>query len=192
MTYRVIALDLDGTLLDRQKRILPESLAALADARAAGVKVVIATGRHHVAIKSFHHELGLDTAAICCNGTYLYDFKDKKVISSDPLDKAKAKKVVDLLEFYGIHGLLYVDDAMLYQQPNGPVQPSFRSTACATPPTKRTPCGNSPPRTTTSMRCTPLRSRPSKSLGWPVNGHGTTRLTSPRAATAKDVVCRSG
>jgi len=125
MTYRVIALDLDGTLLDRQKRILPESLAALADARAAGVKVVIATGRHHVAIKSFHHELGLDTAAICCNGTYLYDFKDKKVISSDPLDKAKAKKVVDLLEFYGIHGLLYVDDAMLYQQPNGHVERSI-------------------------------------------------------------------
>ena len=35
MTYRIIALDLDGTLLDRQKRILPESLSALADARAA-------------------------------------------------------------------------------------------------------------------------------------------------------------
>ncbi len=38
MTYRVIALDLDGTLLDRQKRILPESLAALAEARTQGIK----------------------------------------------------------------------------------------------------------------------------------------------------------
>lgn len=34
MTYRIIALDLDGTLLDHKKRILPESLSALAQARA--------------------------------------------------------------------------------------------------------------------------------------------------------------
>lgn len=125
MTYRVIALDLDGTLLDRQKRILPESLSALADARAAGIKVVIATGRHHVAIHPFYQALALDTPAICCNGTYLYDYQARKVITSDPMDKIKAKKVVDLLEYYGIHGLLYVDDAMLYQQPSGHVERSI-------------------------------------------------------------------
>ena len=38
MSYRVIALDLDGTLLDNQKRILPQSLEALAQARAAGIR----------------------------------------------------------------------------------------------------------------------------------------------------------
>lgn len=38
MSYRVIALDLDGTLLDNQKRILPQSLEALALARAAGIR----------------------------------------------------------------------------------------------------------------------------------------------------------
>ncbi len=43
MSYRVIALDLDGTLLDNQKRILPQSLEALAQARAAGVQVVVVT-----------------------------------------------------------------------------------------------------------------------------------------------------
>lgn len=125
MTYRVIALDLDGTLLDRQKRILPESLAALADARAAGVNVIIVTGRHHVAIRSFYKTLELDTPAICCNGTYLYDFQEQKVLAADPLDKIKAKKVVDLLEYYGIHGLLYVDDAMLYHETSGHVERSI-------------------------------------------------------------------
>lgn len=125
MTYRVIALDLDGTLLDRQKRILPESLAALAEARDAGIKVIIATGRHHVAIHPFYQGLELDTPAICCNGTYLYDFQAKKVITSDPLDKTKAKRVIDLLDDYGIHGLLYVDNAMLYQHSNGHVERSI-------------------------------------------------------------------
>jgi Cof subfamily protein (haloacid dehalogenase superfamily) len=125
MTYRVIALDLDGTLLDRQKRILPESLAVLAEARAQGVKVIVVTGRHHVAIHPFYQALQLDTPAICCNGTYLYDYHARKVITSDPLDKVKAKKVVDLLEHHGIHGLLYVDDAMLYQNLNGHVSRSI-------------------------------------------------------------------
>jgi HAD superfamily hydrolase (TIGR01484 family) len=71
MSYRVIALDLDGTLLTPRKTILPESLEALARAQQAGVKVLIVTGRHHCAIHPFYQALQLDTPAICCNGTYL-------------------------------------------------------------------------------------------------------------------------
>lgn len=71
MSYRVIALDLDGTLLTPGKTILPESIAALAKAKAAGIKILIVTGRHHCAIHPFYQALQLDTPAICCNGTYL-------------------------------------------------------------------------------------------------------------------------
>ncbi|MHA8410810.1 HAD hydrolase family protein, partial [Klebsiella pneumoniae] len=49
MTTRVIALDLDGTLLTSKKTILPASLEALARAREAGYQVIVVTGRHHVA-----------------------------------------------------------------------------------------------------------------------------------------------
>ncbi len=121
MSYRVIALDLDGTLLDNQKRILPQSLAALAEARAAGIKVVIVTGRHHVAIHPFYQALQIDTPAICCNGTYLYDFQQRKVLAADPLAKEQAQWVLRMLEQNDIHGLMYVDDAMLYQAPSGHV-----------------------------------------------------------------------
>jgi Cof subfamily protein (haloacid dehalogenase superfamily) len=125
MNYRVIALDLDGTLLNRQKQILPESLAAITEARAAGVKVIVVTGRHHVAIHPFYQALQLDTPVICCNGTYLYDYQAQKVLDADPLDANQAKKVVDLLEHYRIHGLLYVDNAMLYQDSCGHVERSI-------------------------------------------------------------------
>ncbi|MGP1954130.1 MAG: HAD-IIB family hydrolase, partial [Arsenophonus sp. NC-QC1-MAG3] len=79
MSYRVIALDLDGTLLNPQKQILPQSLIAINQARRKGIKVIIATGRHHVSIHPFYQALNLDTPAICCNGTYLYDYRAKKV-----------------------------------------------------------------------------------------------------------------
>jgi hydroxymethylpyrimidine pyrophosphatase-like HAD family hydrolase len=70
MTSRVLALDLDGTLLT-PKNAAPLSLEALARAKAAGYQLIIVTGRHHVAIHPFYQALALDTPAICCNGTYL-------------------------------------------------------------------------------------------------------------------------
>ncbi|NIY47328.1 pyridoxal phosphatase [Cedecea colo] len=121
MTYRVIALDLDGTLLTPQKTILPESLSALQRAREAGFKVVIVTGRHHVAIHPFYQALALDTPAICCNGTYLYDYLANKVLSADPLRPEQAMQLIDLLNVHDVHGLMYVDNAMLYQYPTGHV-----------------------------------------------------------------------
>ncbi|WP_202303845.1 pyridoxal phosphatase [Dryocola clanedunensis] len=122
MTYRVIALDLDGTLLTPQKTILPASLAALECARESGYKVVIVTGRHHVAIHPFYQALALDTPAICCNGTYLYDYHAKKVLSADPLRPEQAAQLIDLLDAHDVNGLMYVDNEMLYQRPTGHVQ----------------------------------------------------------------------
>ncbi|PWC11568.1 pyridoxal phosphatase [Brenneria corticis] len=121
MAYRVIALDLDGTLLDRQKRILPESLAALALARQQGIKVVIVTGRHHSAIHPFYQALQLDTPAICCNGTYVYDYLSGQASHTSPLSADQARSVLALLQKFAIHGLMYADDAMYYQHPTGHV-----------------------------------------------------------------------
>ncbi|WP_395755301.1 pyridoxal phosphatase [Edwardsiella ictaluri] len=121
MHYRLIALDLDGTLLNAHKQILPESLAALAEARAAGLEVMIVTGRHHVAIHPFYQALQLDTPAICCNGTYLYDYPARRVLAADPLRPEQARAVLARLEQQQIHGLMYVDNAMLYQRPTGHV-----------------------------------------------------------------------
>ena len=98
MNYQVIALDLDGTLLTHEKKILPESIKALTDARKAGAKVVIVTGRHFVAIHPFYQALELDTPAICCNGALLYDYLDEKVIASDPLRAEQASQLIDLLD----------------------------------------------------------------------------------------------
>lgn len=121
MRYRVIALDLDGTLLTPQKTILPESLEALKRAREAGYQVLIVTGRHHVAIHPFYQALALDTPAICCNGTYLYDYHAKNVLAANPMPAVEAQQLIDVLEQHQVHGLMYVDNAMLYQLPTGHV-----------------------------------------------------------------------
>ncbi|MBK4714522.1 MULTISPECIES: pyridoxal phosphatase [Tenebrionibacter/Tenebrionicola group] len=121
MTYRVIALDLDGTLLTQQKTLSPASVAALQRARDAGYQLLIATGRHHVAIHPFYQALALDTPAICCNGAYLYDYPRQAVLEGNPLSARQALQVLDVLDARGIHALMYVDDAMLYETPTGHV-----------------------------------------------------------------------
>lgn len=121
MDYRVIALDLDGTLLTSKKEILPQSIEALAKAQAAGYKVLIVTGRHHSAIQPMYRALHLDTPAICCNGTYTYDFQNHRVLSSDPLAAHDTEIVIDALRSAGIEGLLYAGDAMQYEQPTAHV-----------------------------------------------------------------------
>ena len=74
MPFRLIALDLDGTALDAGFRFRPRTEAAVAAALARGVDVVLVTARHHVAVGPYHAQLRLASPAICCNGTYVYDF----------------------------------------------------------------------------------------------------------------------
>lgn len=105
MTTRVIALDLDGTLLTPKKTLLPSSIEALARAREAGYQLIIVTGRHHVAIHPFYQALALDTPAICCNGTYLYDYHAKTVLEADPMPVIKALQLIEMLNEHHIHGL---------------------------------------------------------------------------------------
>ncbi|WP_241622226.1 pyridoxal phosphatase [Rosenbergiella australiborealis] len=117
MDYRVIAVDLDGTLLNGKKQILPESINAIARAKAAGYHVLIVTGRHHSAIHPIYQALQLTEPAICCNGTYSYNYSAREVISSDPLPAHDTEIVIDALRQAKIHGLLYAGEAMYYEQP---------------------------------------------------------------------------
>lgn len=136
MNYQVIALDLDGTLLTPEKKILPESIKALTYARKSGAKVILVTGRHFVAIHPFYQALELDTPAICCNGALMYDYHEKKVVAADPLRVDQATQLIELLHDYDVHGLMYADDAMIYQEPTGHI---IRTTkwANALPPAQR-------------------------------------------------------
>ena len=60
MDYKIIALDIDGTLTNSQKEITPRTRYAIIDAQKMGKKVVIASGRHPLGIQSIARDLLLD------------------------------------------------------------------------------------------------------------------------------------
>jgi Cof subfamily protein (haloacid dehalogenase superfamily) len=69
----LIAIDLDGTLLRSDDTVGAASAAAIAEALAAGVKVVLNTGRAPRETRAIYHRLGLTTLAITHNGALVTD-----------------------------------------------------------------------------------------------------------------------
>lgn len=118
MRYQAVAFDLDGTLLSPNATILESSKLAIQKVREKGVKVYFVTGRHHTAVRPYYAELDLDTPVVCCNGTYLYDFKNEKVLTGNPLAADIATKIINDAQAEGIHTAVYFQDAMTYEELN--------------------------------------------------------------------------
>lgn len=71
--YKLIALDMDGTLLTEDKKVSDENQAALLAARSAGITVMFATGRGIQNVLTYAEELNLmDTPLVAVNGSEVY------------------------------------------------------------------------------------------------------------------------
>lgn len=73
MKYKLIFADIDGTLLDTEKKVLPEVKESLKKAKDAGMEIVLASGRMPSGVQVVERELGLKCIKICNAGTYILD-----------------------------------------------------------------------------------------------------------------------
>lgn len=69
----LIAMDMDGTLLDEDKKISQETSDYLRQLQAEGNVIAIASGRPFRAIEPYYREIGLTGPVICYNGAYVTD-----------------------------------------------------------------------------------------------------------------------
>lgn len=92
---QLIATDLDGTLLRKDGSISERTQAALSSARAAGIRLVMVTGRpaRHVAKIQGAAELG--GVVICVNGALIYDLDHEQVVSESRLSAELACELVN-------------------------------------------------------------------------------------------------
>jgi len=72
---KLVALDIDGTLLNGERLIPEANCLAISRARKKGVKVVLATARTFLSALPFGQELDLDTPLICANGALIEDLQ---------------------------------------------------------------------------------------------------------------------
>ena len=92
MAIKLIAFDMDDTLLRGDRTIGARTLAALHAAHEKGVRIVPATGRGRSTMWNYVEEMGCADAAICTNGAQVYDGKGN-VLAENPVPLAIAKRV---------------------------------------------------------------------------------------------------
>ncbi len=96
--YRLVATDLDGTLLRRDGTVSARTRAALTAATAAGAAHIVATGRSVAWTRHILDDLGYQGLAVCGQGAQLYHAGEHRLLTTVTLDRALAGRAVELLE----------------------------------------------------------------------------------------------
>src|SRR5436309_6973709 len=94
MAPRVVATDLDGTIVRSDGTISERTRNALAAAEAAGALVVLVTGRPPRWLGGVADATGHHGVAVCANGALVYDLHREQVVQSFPLAVDMAREVV--------------------------------------------------------------------------------------------------
>ncbi|MDE2572861.1 MAG: Cof-type HAD-IIB family hydrolase, partial [bacterium] len=115
---QLIALDVDGTLVDERLTIGESDRAAIAAAREAGSRVVLFTGRMFAASVPFADELELDGPLVCYQGAACYDVRSRALIWEEPLPGALAREIVAAMLADGLHAQAYFQDRLYVQSVN--------------------------------------------------------------------------
>jgi hypothetical protein len=110
MQIDLIALDLDGTLLDPKEQISPRNRAAIRRAVEAGIRVVLATGRGVDLPIRVSRELRLNLPIICCHGALIKDFQADRTLFHQPVPLQHAKDMVDFAMEHGLSVVLYAEE----------------------------------------------------------------------------------
>lgn len=89
--FKLIALDMDGTLLNNQQEVSDENRAAIAKAQEQGVHVVLSTGRSLLTCREYAQSLQLSSYLITVNGSEIWDesgqLVERKLIEASHIEK---------------------------------------------------------------------------------------------------------
>jgi hydroxymethylpyrimidine pyrophosphatase-like HAD family hydrolase len=109
MAIRLIALDLDGTLLDSRGRVSGRNRAVIDEARAQGVRLALVTGRRFRDARPLALELGLDVPVIAHNGALTKHAHSLETVAAVLMPVEAARAVVRVGREHGADALVSDD-----------------------------------------------------------------------------------
>ena len=98
LPYRLVATDLDGTLLNSAETVSERTRAALAAATAAGAIHIVVTGRSATWARPVFDAIGYTGLAVCGQGAQVYDAGAHKLLTSMTLDRTVAATAIAKIE----------------------------------------------------------------------------------------------
>lgn len=115
---RLLALDIDDTLVISGQPVSPRNAAAIAKAREKGVKVVIATGRGFLGSAPIRDQLNLTEAVINYGGALVSDGVTGKPLYTHYLTEEQVRACFAAADTFGLHAQIYDGDAVIFREWN--------------------------------------------------------------------------
>lgn len=113
---KLVAIDLDDTLLDNSLRISPRAREAIRMAMERGVTVTVATGRMFRSALPYARQLNLDVPIITYNGALIKTSLTQETLLHQPIDKVTADALLKLFKQNGWYIQAYVNDNLYVKE----------------------------------------------------------------------------
>ncbi len=112
MRYRLLALDIDGTLIGRDLVVPPATLAAVQAFQERGGRVTLATGRNVRTTTTVAEQIGVNGPLICYQGALIKDQHTDTILFHDPVPPVLAAEAVTQLLSAGVYVHAYINDEL--------------------------------------------------------------------------------
>lgn len=117
MYYKLLALDIDDTILNDEQKITPRVKSAVQKALSLGVYVVLCTGRTKKGALRFYNELELDTLFAVSGGAQIYNAAGA-LLFQEYIDTSIVKELLSFAYGKNIHAQVYIDGELVFKERN--------------------------------------------------------------------------
>jgi len=111
--YKLIAIDLDGTLLNSYGEITKLNREAIKAAQDKGVEVILASGRDPKTMEKISNDLNINSYLIAGNGASVYDIQTQKNIYENFINVEKALKIIKICKENTIFFSIYTTEEII-------------------------------------------------------------------------------
>ena len=116
--YKLVAIDLDGTMLNKYGIITENTKNVIKKVQEKGVEVIIASGRPINSVRNFSKEINSQKYFISGNGAITYDIKNDKILYENILNKNKVLQVIKICEENSIYYNVYTENGIIAKNLN--------------------------------------------------------------------------
>jgi len=120
MAYRLLAVDLDGTLLRRDGRVDDRDIGAIRELREAGVTVTIVTGRLHSGALGAARATGIAGAIACVEGSHIVEVESRRQLAHHPIASDTTTLLRDTFSANKLATFVFEADAIHHDEAGEP------------------------------------------------------------------------
>lgn len=116
MNYKLICIDMDGTLLNDEKTVSERSIRTIKDAVEKGVRVAVCTGRLFTSADYYANLIGSKIPVIAANGAYIREKDENRIIYKSPLSIEQCRKILKIVKKFDMYPHFNTPEAVLTEK----------------------------------------------------------------------------